>query len=232
MASGQSKGSLRMDGMPLHAIIWITFVMEQNRLVCFFLRSNYRYSNGVLEIVGYHQTFYVCYQYVSTSFWTSPPTHTKKTPGNKQNNLTPEIWWSVAIFCIETLLNTWTMCWSVEWFSFLIACFVSMCIYIIRYVRVEAVICFVLCSPFHLIIFLVILARSHFLSSYVWSHCTSFMWRDCDFFLQHYQKLNWLSVLLFLNIWRTQLISFKGIILFLSAEIWLPHLKKEEALRL
>lgn len=63
--------------MPLHAIIWITFVMEQNRLVCFFLHSNYRYSNGVSEIVGYHQTFYFCYQYVSTSFWTPSPTHTK-----------------------------------------------------------------------------------------------------------------------------------------------------------
>ena len=104
----------------------------------------------------------------------------KKTPRDKHKNLTPEIWWSVAIFCIETLLNTWTMCWSVEWFSFLVACFVSMCIYIIRYVRVEVVICFVLCSPFHLIICLIILARSHFLSSYVWSHCTSFMWIDCD----------------------------------------------------
>lgn len=161
-----------------------------------------------------------------------PPlyTHTQKPLATKKKNL--EIWRSVALFCIETLLNTWTMCWSVEWFSFLVACFVSMCIYIIWYVRVEAVICFVLCSPFHLIISLVICARSHFLSSYVWSHCTSFMWRDCDFFLQHYQKLNWLSVLLFLNIWRMQLISFKDIILFLSVEIWLPHLKKEEALRL
>jgi len=28
MASGQSKGSLKMDGIPLHAIIWITFLME------------------------------------------------------------------------------------------------------------------------------------------------------------------------------------------------------------
>lgn len=39
MAKEQSKGSLKMDGVPLHAIIWITFVMEQSRLVYFFLNS-------------------------------------------------------------------------------------------------------------------------------------------------------------------------------------------------
>lgn len=59
---------------------------------------------------------------------------------------------------------------------------VSRCIYVIWYKIVEVVICFVLYGPFDLIICLVVLSRSHFLSSYLGPHCTSFYVKRLWFF--------------------------------------------------